>query len=123
MQKSDPFGGARPIDEKLAAERRQKLLEEKVGPRYVRDVFILIAFQAQLEATRRAEAKLSLELSAKQPSDKDASKHQVNTAFPPCCISLSSLAHFLRFCRTEGPYQPAAVGDAVVIALQATQER
>lgn len=58
--KSDPFGGARPIDEKLAAERRQKLLEEK----------------AQLEATRRAEAKLSLELSAKQPSDKDASKHQ-----------------------------------------------
>lgn len=36
MQKSDPFGGARPIDEKQAAERRQKLLLEKVCARYVK---------------------------------------------------------------------------------------
>ena len=31
MQKSDPFGGARPIDSSIAAERRQKILEEKVS--------------------------------------------------------------------------------------------
>jgi hypothetical protein len=40
--KSDPFGGARPIDESKAAEIRRKLQEEKVaGPRCAHDVFIL----------------------------------------------------------------------------------
>ena len=36
--KSDPFGGARPIDESKAAEIRRKLQEEKVvGPPWLRD--------------------------------------------------------------------------------------
>lgn len=53
--KSDPFGGARPVDTTKAAEIRQKLLEEK----------------AQKEAIRRAEVQSAQEKSAKQESDKE----------------------------------------------------
>lgn len=57
--KSDPFGGARPVDTTKAAEIRQKLLEEK----------------AQKEAMRRAEVQSAQEKSAKQESDKESSRH------------------------------------------------
>lgn len=57
--KSDPFGGARPVDSTKAAEIRQKLLEEK----------------AQKEAIRRTEVQPAQEKSAKQESDKDSSRH------------------------------------------------
>jgi hypothetical protein len=78
MQKSDPFGGAQPIDSKKAAETRQKLLEEKVSPCADAMAHILFSHafsQAKLDASRRSEVQPAHEQPAKQ--DKDMPRQQV----------------------------------------------
>ena len=83
MQKSDPFGGAPPIDPSKAAKVRQQKVEEKVGAldKSMVHTSQLRFLQAQQEAERLAEAKPVHEMLAKQQSDKEASRQVIPRSY------------------------------------------